>query len=89
MPFIVLQSLGHIYLWTGQLERARQIANMLIQGVTRSGITIMKNWGDYFLAMACFQSSELDYAAHSFSEIITIAISPTSLPITMPWRVWP
>jgi LuxR family transcriptional regulator, maltose regulon positive regulatory protein len=69
-PFIVLQSLGHIYLWTGQLERARQIANTLIQGVTQSGITITKNWGDYFLAMACFHSSDLDSATHSFSEII-------------------
>ena len=69
-PLILLQSLGHIYLWTGQLERARQIASTLIQGATHSGITIMKNWGDYFLAMACYHSSELDSAAHSFTEII-------------------
>jgi LuxR family transcriptional regulator, maltose regulon positive regulatory protein len=69
-PLVVLQSLGHIYLWTGQLERARQIASTLIQGATHSGIAIMKHWGDYFLAMACFHSSELDAAAYSFTEII-------------------
>jgi LuxR family transcriptional regulator, maltose regulon positive regulatory protein len=69
-PLVVLQSLGHIYLWTGQLERARQIANTLIQGATHSSIKIMKHWGDYFLAMACYHSSELDSAARSFTEII-------------------
>jgi len=30
----------------------------------------MKHWGDYFLAMACYHSSELDSAARSFTEII-------------------
>jgi LuxR family transcriptional regulator, maltose regulon positive regulatory protein len=67
---ILLQALSHIYIWTGQLERARQIANTLIQGATHSGITMMKHWGDYFLAMACFHSSELESAARSFTEVI-------------------
>ena len=43
---LLLQSLGFIYLNTGQLEQARQIAQVLLQGATRSGIAIMKNWGD-------------------------------------------
>ncbi len=29
----------------------------------------MKNWGDYFLAMACFHSNDVDSAVHSFTEI--------------------
>ena len=36
---ILLQTLGFIYLWTGQLEKARQIGQVLIQGATRSGIS--------------------------------------------------
>ena len=38
-PLIILQTLGYIYLWTGQLEKARQIGQVLIQGATSSGIT--------------------------------------------------
>ncbi len=37
-PLIILQTLGYIYLWTGQLEKARQIGQVLIQGATSSGI---------------------------------------------------
>ncbi len=42
----LLQSLGFIYLNTGQLEQTRQIAQVLLQGATRSRMAIMKNWGD-------------------------------------------
>ena len=45
----LLDSLGFIYLHTGQLEQTRQIAQVLLQGATRSGIAFMKNWGDWYL----------------------------------------
>ncbi len=68
-PLIVLQSLGYIYLWTNQLENAVQIGRVLIHWATRSGITIMKNWGDYYLGMACYRRNELDAAAKYFTQI--------------------
>jgi ATP/maltotriose-dependent transcriptional regulator MalT len=69
-PLILLQTLGYIYLWTGQLDQAKQICQVLIQGATRSGITIMKNWGDYCLGVACYQCNELETADHYFTQII-------------------
>ena len=69
-PLIILQALGHIYLWTGQHEKAMQIGQLLIQGATSSGITTMKSWGDYFLGMACYQCNELDTASKHFNQII-------------------
>ena len=69
-PLIVLQSLGYIYLWTGQLEKAIKIGQVLIQGATRSSITIMKNWGDYYLGMAHYQRNELEIAEQYFTQII-------------------
>ena len=69
-PLIVLQSLGYIYLWTGQLEKAIKIGQVLIQGATRSSITIMKNWGDYYLGVAHYQRNELEIAEQYFTQII-------------------
>ena len=46
---LVLESLCFIYLQTGQLEQARQIAQLLVQGATRSGIAFMRNLGDWYL----------------------------------------
>jgi LuxR family transcriptional regulator, maltose regulon positive regulatory protein len=69
-PLIILQTLGYIYLWAGQHEKARQIAQLLIQGATRSGITIMRHWGDYFQGMVCYQCNELDTAGQYFDQIV-------------------
>jgi LuxR family maltose regulon positive regulatory protein len=69
-PLIILQTLGYIYLWTLQLEKARQIGQVLIQGATRSGIITMKNWGDYYLGVACYQSNDLEAADQYFTEIL-------------------
>ena len=69
-PLIVLQSLGYIYLWTGQLEKAMKIGQVLIQEATRSSITIMKNWGDYYLGMAHYHRNELEIAGQYFTQII-------------------
>ena len=69
-PLVILQSLGYIYLWTGQLEKAIKIGQVLIQEATRSNITIMKNWGDYYLGVAHFQRDELEIAAQYFNQII-------------------
>ncbi len=68
-PLILLQSLGYIYLWTGQLEKAKQIGQVLIQEATSSRIIIMKNWGDYYLGVACYQCNELETAEQYFTQI--------------------
>jgi LuxR family maltose regulon positive regulatory protein len=69
-PLIILQTLGYVYLWTGQLEKAKQIGRVLIQGATSSGILIMRNWGDYYLGVACYQSNDLEAADQYFTEIL-------------------
>ena len=66
----LLLSLGFIYVHSGQLEQASQIGQLLLQGATRSKITIMKNWGDWFLALVFYQRNELDSAVQHFTQII-------------------
>jgi LuxR family transcriptional regulator, maltose regulon positive regulatory protein len=66
----LLLSLGFIYLNSGQLDQARRIAQVLLQAATRSRIAIMKNWGDWFLGVVCYQRNELEVAAQQFMQII-------------------
>ena len=67
---LVLESLCFIYLQTGQLEQTRQIAQVLIQGSTRSGIAFMRNLGDWYLGLVCYQINELEAAAQYFTQIV-------------------
>jgi LuxR family maltose regulon positive regulatory protein len=67
---LVLESLCYIYLLTGQLEQTRQIAQLLIQGSTRGENAFMKNFGDWFLGLVCYQRNELDEAAQYFTHIV-------------------
>ena len=69
-PLFLLQSLGFIYLNTGQLERSRQIAQVLLQGATRNKLAIMKNWGNYYLGVLFYQRNELEAAAQHFTQIV-------------------
>jgi LuxR family maltose regulon positive regulatory protein len=66
----LLLSLGFIYLNTGQLEQAKQIAQILLKGSTRSRITIMESWGEWFLGLICYQRNELETAAQHFTWIV-------------------
>ncbi len=67
---LILETLGLIYLNTGQLEQARQIAQVLFEGATRRRLVIMKNWGCHYLGLVCYQRNELQAAAHHFSQIV-------------------
>ena len=67
---LVLDSLCFIYLHTGQLEQTRQIAQLLLQGSTRSGNAFMKNLGDWHLGLVCYQLNELEAAAQYFTQIV-------------------
>ena len=69
-PLIVLQSLGYIYLWTGQLEKTIKIGQVLIQGATSSGIMFTKSWGNYYLGVAHYQRNELEIAGQYFTQIM-------------------
>jgi tetratricopeptide (TPR) repeat protein len=64
-----LHSLCFIYLNSGQIEKCRQIAQVLLQAATRSGVAIKKNWGDWFLGVVCYQRDELEAAAQYFTQI--------------------
>ena len=65
----ILQSLCFNYLNTGRIELARQTAQVLIQGATRSGLALMQLWGEWFLGMACYHRSELEAAEKHFTQI--------------------
>ena len=66
----LLESLGFIYLNTGQLEQSRQIGQVLLQGATRNRLAIMKNWGDYYPGVVCYHRNELEVAAQHFTQIV-------------------
>jgi LuxR family maltose regulon positive regulatory protein len=66
----LLNTLGFIYLNTGQLEQARQIARVLLQGATHNKLAILKNWGDYFPGVVHYQHNELEAAAQHFTQIV-------------------
>ena len=67
---LVLESLCFIYLNTGQLERCTQIAQVLIQGSTHSGIAFMRNLGNWYLGLVYYQINELEAAAQYFTQIV-------------------
>ncbi len=69
-PLILLETLGFVYLLAGQLDEAMQIGQVMIYGATRSGNIFTKNWGDYFLGAACYQSNDLDRAIQYFAQIL-------------------
>jgi len=68
-PLILLQTLGFIYLLAGQLEKAMQIGHAMIQGATSSGNIFTKNWGDYYLGVACYLCNDLETARQYFTQI--------------------
>jgi LuxR family transcriptional regulator, maltose regulon positive regulatory protein len=67
----VLQSLGFTYLQAGQLGRARQIAQVLVQRSARSGLRLMEYWGDWLHGVVCYERNELEAAAQYFTQILT------------------
>jgi LuxR family maltose regulon positive regulatory protein len=67
---LVLESLCYIYLYTGQLEQARQTAQAVVQGSIRSGIAFMRSAGNWFLGIVCYQINELEAAAQYFTQIV-------------------
>ena len=87
-PLILLETLGFIYLLAGQLDEAMQIGQVIIHGATRSGNIFTKNWGDYFLGVACYQSNDLDRATQYFARNSQKSLSRPYCCIAMLWRGW-
>jgi LuxR family maltose regulon positive regulatory protein len=65
----VLESLGFIYLNSGQLDKARQITQMLVQRSIYSGLALMRLWGYWILGLVCYYRNELEAAAEYFTQI--------------------
>jgi LuxR family transcriptional regulator, maltose regulon positive regulatory protein len=65
----VLESLGFIYLNSGQLDKARQITQVLVQRSIQSGLALMKLWGDWILGLVCYYRNELEAAREYFTQI--------------------
>ena len=66
---LILESLGFIYHFTGQLKRSMQIAQVQHKGAISSGMGVMKSWADWFLGVACYQHNDLEDAAQHFNQI--------------------
>jgi LuxR family maltose regulon positive regulatory protein len=47
-----------------------QIAQVLVQGSTRSGVAFLRGTGDWFQGVVCYQINELEAAAQYFSQVI-------------------
>jgi LuxR family maltose regulon positive regulatory protein len=67
---LLLESLCFNYLNSGQLEQARQIAQVLLQRATRRGVAINKNWGDWFIGVVYYLLNELEAAEQHFTQIV-------------------
>jgi LuxR family transcriptional regulator, maltose regulon positive regulatory protein len=67
---LILESLCFIYLLTGQFDQTRQIAQVLVQGSTRSGNAFMRSLGNWYLGMVSYQVNELEAAAQYFTQIV-------------------
>jgi LuxR family transcriptional regulator, maltose regulon positive regulatory protein len=65
----VLESLGFIYLNSGQLDKARQITQVLVQRSIHSGLALMKLWGYWILGLVCYYRNELEAAGEYFTQI--------------------
>ncbi len=77
---MLLHSLCFIHLNNGQLDQTVRIAELMRKGALSSGVTIKKNWADWFLGVVRYQRNELAAAAAYFTEIVdnryTAQISP-------------
>ncbi len=67
---LLLQTLCFIYNNTGQLEKTRQIAQMISMYAASSTKAITKTWGSLFSGMVSYQWNELEDAAHHFSWVL-------------------
>ena len=67
---MVMESLCYIYLYSGQLEQDRQIAQILIQGSIRHGIILIRSIAEWHLGLVCYQRNELEAAALHFTYLI-------------------
>jgi LuxR family maltose regulon positive regulatory protein len=67
---LILESLCFNYLNNGQLEQARQLAQVVLQRANLREVAINKNWGDWFFGVVCYQRNELEAAAQHFAEIV-------------------
>jgi LuxR family maltose regulon positive regulatory protein len=65
----VLESLGFIYLNSGQLDKARQITQVLVQRSIHSGLALMQLWGYWILGLVCYYRNELEAAGEYFTQI--------------------
>ncbi len=66
---LLLRSLYFIYLNTGRIEQARQIAQLLLKGAISGAVVIQRNWGDWVLGVLHYQGNELEDATQYFTQI--------------------
>ena len=66
----IIESLGFNYINSGQLEDAIRIGLLLAQGGASGGLSLLKNWGDYYLGVAYFEQYELEIAEQYFSKVV-------------------
>ncbi len=65
-----LQSLCFNYINAGNLEHARQTANICLQQALRGGMAISQCWAHFFLGLVSYHWNDLDGACFHFGEVI-------------------
>jgi LuxR family maltose regulon positive regulatory protein len=66
----ILQALCFNYLNAGQLEPARQTANVMLQQALRGGLAVLQGWARLFLGLVSYQWNELDAAGVHLAELV-------------------
>jgi LuxR family maltose regulon positive regulatory protein len=55
---------------TGQLERVRELAQLMLEQATPGRLVLLQGWAHYLLGMAHYCCNELDPAAQHFAELV-------------------
>ncbi len=64
-----LMSLGFVYLFSGQLDKARENAHVLLRQASLSGLPTLQGWAQLFLGTVSFHRNDLESARRYFAEI--------------------
>jgi LuxR family maltose regulon positive regulatory protein len=60
----------HNFIEAGQLEQARQTAQLMLERATRSRLLVLQGWAHYFIGLAGYYRNELDAAGQRLRELV-------------------
>ena len=60
----------HNFVEAGQLEQAKQTAQLMLEQATRSRLVVLQGWAHYWLGLAGYYRNELDAAGQHLRELV-------------------